>query len=90
MRNSGKNSGHYSHARKAADIYKRALRMLERAVLKDQTDQDLYDKTMFELLSRQVLAYLKVIESFVIYSKRQIFKLIYVTYMHYVTILHKP
>merc|ERR1711892_45763 len=58
-RNSGKNSGHYSPARKAAEVYKRALRMLERAVLKDQADQDIYDETMFTLLSRQVLAYFK-------------------------------
>ena len=40
LRDSGKNSGNFSNARKAADIYRRIIGVLELAVLKDQNDQE--------------------------------------------------
>ena len=40
LRDSGKNSGNFSNARKAANKYNQIIRVLELAVLKDQNDQE--------------------------------------------------
>ena len=40
LRDSGKNSGNFSNARKAADKYRKIISLLEQAVLKDQDDQE--------------------------------------------------
>merc|ERR1719343_403418 len=55
-RNSGKNDGNFSCARRAETICKDIERMLNYVILKNKDEQDLRDLKLFDILRKRTLA----------------------------------